>query len=129
MLITLWNIEYSEKNPIKKLYFEISFKGLSIRIISYFLIDFRLKIKSLLTKFKFSTPTWLACQSRKGECLIDRSKAFCNARNVRKTDFLVFTKFPSECISNFTQGSVSLNSRKYTWHGISPIFNSNCQTG
>ena len=45
MLITLWNIEYSEKNPIKKLYFEISFKELSIRIISYFFIDFSVKNK------------------------------------------------------------------------------------
>jgi hypothetical protein len=45
MLITLWNIEYSEKNPIKKLIYEISFKKLSIRIISYFFDDFSVKNK------------------------------------------------------------------------------------
>lgn len=36
MLITLWSIEYSEKNPIKKLIFEISFNFLQDRRISYF---------------------------------------------------------------------------------------------
>jgi len=45
MLVTLWNIEYSEKNPIKKLNSEISFKELSIRIISYFFDDFSVKNK------------------------------------------------------------------------------------
>ena len=45
MLITLWNIEYSEKNPIKKLNFENSFNRLHIRLITYFLLVFSLENK------------------------------------------------------------------------------------
>ena len=40
MLVTLWSIEYSEKNRIKKLIFEISFNSLQNRRISYFLTLF-----------------------------------------------------------------------------------------
>lgn len=36
MLITLWIIEYSEKNPIKKLKFKISFNYLTINILNHF---------------------------------------------------------------------------------------------
>lgn len=43
MLVTLWSIEYSEKNRIKKLIFEISFNFLQNRRISYFLVIFFLK--------------------------------------------------------------------------------------
>jgi len=45
MLITLWNIEYSENNPIKKLNFEISFNMLQIRRITYFLTVFSMENK------------------------------------------------------------------------------------
>lgn len=45
MLITLWNIEYSEKIPIKKLNFENSFNRLRIRIVAYFFTIFSLKNK------------------------------------------------------------------------------------
>lgn len=41
MLITLWIIEYSEKNPIKKLKFKISFNYLTINILNHFFIDFQ----------------------------------------------------------------------------------------
>ena len=40
MLITLWVIEYSEKNPIKKLKFKISFNYLAINTLNHFLDDF-----------------------------------------------------------------------------------------
>lgn len=43
MLVTLWSIEYSEKNWIKKLIFEISFNFLRNSRISYFLVIFFLK--------------------------------------------------------------------------------------
>lgn len=46
MLTTLWTIEYSEKNPIKKLYFEISFNYLQNRSITIFLTDFYTEIKN-----------------------------------------------------------------------------------
>ena len=36
MLIPLWSIEYSEKNPIKKLNLKISFNSLQHRRITYF---------------------------------------------------------------------------------------------
>ena len=40
MLITLWIIEYSEKNPIKKLKFKIIYNYLIINILNHFLDDF-----------------------------------------------------------------------------------------
>jgi hypothetical protein len=47
MLVTLWSIEYSEKNRIKKLIFEISFNCLQNRRISCFLMLFYPEILNL----------------------------------------------------------------------------------
>lgn len=55
MLVTLWSIEYSEKNRIKKLIFEISFNFLQYRRISYFLTIFTLKSKFNLARIYIST--------------------------------------------------------------------------
>lgn len=45
MLITLRDIQYSEKNPIKKLNFKNSFNMLYIRCITYFSGTFTTKSK------------------------------------------------------------------------------------
>ena len=47
MLITLRDIQYSEKNPIKKLNFKNSFNMLSIRCITYFRARLPRKVKSI----------------------------------------------------------------------------------
>lgn len=54
MLITLWNIEYSEKNPIKKLNSENSFNHLLIRRITYFMAV--LMMKNKINSALFYTP-------------------------------------------------------------------------
>jgi len=55
MLVTLWSIEYSEKNRIKKLILKISFNFLLNRRIRYFTRVFTIKLRAILFQNNIST--------------------------------------------------------------------------